>query len=167
MNLKKWIVIIILSILATSMTIISISLYNYNTDFINKINIQEQNYNNSSLLYYGYKLINKKINFHAHGYINGIPYINIENAELYNISNVIQVDNFNGLKFIVNSYKGYAKIYYQDNKKSKVISIFKNKTNLNIIGIIFNKWYVISFGQNKYIAKEGFISTKNVKISYG
>lgn len=149
------------------MTIISISLYNYNTDFINKINIQEQNYNNSSLLYYGYKLINKKINFHAHGYINGIPYINIENAELYNISNVIQVDSFNGLKFIVNSYKGYAKIYYRDNKKSKVISIFKNKTNLNIIGIIFNKWYVISFGQNKYIAKEGFISIKNVKISYG
>lgn len=150
------------------MTTISIFLYNFNANFINKISIKKENYNNdNSLLDYDYKLINKEINFHICGYINDISYIYINNTELYNISNVIQVSNFNGLKFIINSYKGYAKIYYQDNKKSKVISIFKNKTNLNIIGIVFNKWYVISFGQNKYIAKEGFISTKNVKISYG
>lgn len=151
----------------------SISIFIHNSDakkikinnFNNKI-IDKRNANSNSLLNYGYKLINNKANLEISGYINGIPYIDIENNCLYNISNVIQVSSFNGLKFIVNSDKNYVNVYYQDTKHSNIIKKLKNKENLNVIGVIYDKWYLISFGQNKYIAKEGFIAMNDVKISY-
>ena len=87
-------------------------------------------------------------------------------SALYTFSNY-QLLDFLSKKGLEYKVELDQKVYTKSDTAEEVISIFKNKTNLNIIGIIFNKWYVISFGQNKYIAKEGFISIKNVKISYG
>lgn len=111
-------------------------------------------------------MISEKTNLKISGYINGIAYIDIENNELCDISNIIQVSSFNGLKFIVDSSRGYVNVYYQNSKESSIISKLKNGKELNVVGVIYNKWYLISFGQNKYIAKEGFISINDVKISY-
>ena len=136
-----------------------------NNDLKNKI-VSQEKVNNDSLLDYGYKLLDNKINFNIYGYINGIPYTDIENNQLYNISNIIQIGNFNGLKFIINSNKNYINVYCTDNKQSNIINELKNNKEINVLGIIYNKWYLISFGKNKYTAKEGFVLAKNIKIFY-